>query len=173
MGSGYLLSVEPQELQFSFELISCSLHLLDNSGYYVAFKVMTTNPKNYCVRPNVGIVLPRSTCDVIVTMQAQTTWPPDMQCKDKFLLQSLAASFGATAKDVNAKMFNKEEGHLVEECKLKVVYVAPPRPPSPVREGTEEGSSPKAFVSDDGSLSASVQIIKPGSKLDTSNGLSE
>lgn len=25
----------------------------------------TTNPKKYCVRPNTGIVLPGSTCDVI------------------------------------------------------------------------------------------------------------
>lgn len=28
-------------------------------------QVKTTNPKKYCVRPNTGIVLPRSTCDVI------------------------------------------------------------------------------------------------------------
>lgn len=28
-------------------------------------QVKTTNPKKYCVRPNTGIVLPHSTCDVI------------------------------------------------------------------------------------------------------------
>lgn len=28
-------------------------------------QVKTTNPKKYCVRPNTGIVSPRSTCDVI------------------------------------------------------------------------------------------------------------
>lgn len=31
------------------------------------FQVKTTNPKKYCVRPNTGIVTPRSTCDVIGT----------------------------------------------------------------------------------------------------------
>lgn len=36
--------------------------------------------------------------------------------------------------------FNKEPGRVVEECKLRVVYVAPPQPPSPVAEGSEEGS---------------------------------
>lgn len=46
--------------------------------------------------------------------------------------------------------FNKESGHNVEECKLRVVYVAPPRPPSPVREGSEEGSSPRGSISDNG-----------------------
>ncbi|KAF2301241.1 hypothetical protein GH714_021255 [Hevea brasiliensis] len=146
MDTGYLLSVEPQELQFPFELrkqISCSLLLLNKSDNYVAFKVKTTNPKNYCVRPNAAVVSPRSTCVVIVTMQAQTVAPPDMQCKDKFLLLNVVASPGTTAKDVNANMFNEEAGHHVEERELKVVYVAPPRSLSPVREGSQEGFSPR------------------------------
>lgn len=37
--------------------------------------------------------------------------------------------------------FNKDQGK-VEECKLKVVYVAPRQPPSPVAEESEEGFSP-------------------------------
>ncbi|XP_050387127.1 vesicle-associated protein 1-2-like [Argentina anserina] len=149
MSTGELLNIEPQELQFPFELkkqISCSLQLSNKTDDYVAFKVKTTNPKKYCVRPNTGVVLPRSTCDVIVTMQAQKEKPSDMQCKDKFLLQSVVTSAGATTKDITPEMFNKESGHSVEECKLKVNYVDPPRPPSPVREGSEEGSSPRASV---------------------------
>ncbi|KAF5470044.1 hypothetical protein F2P56_010591 [Juglans regia] len=88
-------------------------------------------------------------------MQAQKEAPPDMQCKDKFLLQSVVASPGATVKEITPEMFNKESGHNVEESKLRVVYVAPPRPPSPVREGSEEGSSPRASVSDNGNPNAS------------------
>ncbi|KAK9110270.1 hypothetical protein Sjap_018330 [Stephania japonica] len=41
-------------------------------------------------------------------MRAQQAVPPNMQCKDKFLLR-----------------FNKESGNLVEECRLGVVYVSP------------------------------------------------
>ncbi|KAG6749344.1 hypothetical protein POTOM_046388 [Populus tomentosa] len=151
-----LLSIEPQELQFPFELkkqISCSLQLRNKSDNYVAFKVKTTNPKKYCVRPNTGVVLPGLT----FTMQAQKEMPLDMQCKDKFLLQSVITSPGATAKDITPEMFNKEAGHEVEECKLRVVYVAPPGPPSPVREESEEGSSPRASVSDNGNFSTSEQ----------------
>ncbi|RRT54023.1 hypothetical protein B296_00031678 [Ensete ventricosum] len=66
--------------------------------------VKTTNPKKYCVRPNTGVVLPRSTCDVAVTMQAQKEAPPDMQCKDKFLLQSVIAENGVTTKDITSEM---------------------------------------------------------------------
>jgi len=41
--------------------------------------------------------------------------------------------------------FNKEEGKDVHEAKLKVLYVSPPQPPSPITESNEEeGNSPKA-----------------------------
>ncbi|CAK9159377.1 unnamed protein product [Ilex paraguariensis] len=85
-------------------------------------------------------------------MQAQKEAPPDMQCKDKFLLQCGIAGPGATTKDITPELFNKESGNHVEECKLRVSYVAPPQPPSPVHEGSEEGSSPRASVSDNGTV---------------------
>ncbi|KAE9613804.1 hypothetical protein Lal_00016332 [Lupinus albus] len=165
MSTGELLSVEPLELKFPFELkkqISCSLQLLNKTDSYVAFKVKTTNPKKYCVRPNTGIVMPRSTCDIMVTMQAQKEAPPDMQCKDKFLLQSVKTNDAASPKDISADMFNKEAGHVVEDCKLRVVYVSPPQPPSPVAEGSEEGSSPRGSVSENGTVNGSdfTQVAK-------------
>nr|GMD82536.1 vesicle-associated protein 1-2-like [Ipomoea batatas] len=140
MSTAQILTIEPLELRFPFELkkqISCSLQLSNRSDNHVAFKVKTTNPKKYCVRPNIGIVLPRSTCDVIVTMQAQKEMPPNLQCKDKFLVQSVVATPGVTPKDITGEMFNKEAGSGVEECKLKVTYVPPPQPPSPVAEESE------------------------------------
>jgi len=43
---------------------------------------------------------------------------------------------------------------------LRVVYVAPPQPPSPVREGSDEESSPRASVSENGHSSAvQFQVI--------------
>ncbi|XP_010258955.1 PREDICTED: vesicle-associated protein 1-2 [Nelumbo nucifera] len=176
MNSGEFLGIEPQELKFPFELkkqISCSLQLSNKTDNYVAFKVKTTNPKKYCVRPNTGIVLPRSTCDVIVTMQAQREAPPDMQCKDKFLLQSVIASPGATPKDINPEVFNKESGNLVEECKLRVVYVSPPQPPSPVPEGSEEGSSPRASISDNGNFNTSEFAAVSGAYSESQDKSSE
>ncbi|KAG0554135.1 hypothetical protein M758_12G067600 [Ceratodon purpureus] len=140
-----LLSIQPGELKFPFELkkqISSSLRLVNSTDNYVAFKVKTTSPKKYCVRPNTGIVQPHSSAEVTVTMQAQREAPPDMQCKDKFLVQSVIAP---SAKEVSQEMFNKEEGRDVHEAKLKVLYVSPPQPPSPITESNEEeGNSPKA-----------------------------
>lgn len=158
MSNGELLRIEPVDLQFPFELkkqISSSLNLTNISDNHVAFKVKTTNPKKYCVRPNTGIVSPHSNCQVIVTMQAQKEAPTDMQCKDKFLLQSVVVTPGAMAKDITPEMFLKDSENHVDECKLRVVYTSPPQPPSPVREGSEEGSSPRASLSESGPMNSS------------------
>ncbi|KAI7730230.1 hypothetical protein M8C21_023067 [Ambrosia artemisiifolia] len=142
MGSGeQLLTVDPLDLQFPFELnkqINSTLQLTNNTNDHVGYKVKTTNPKKYCVRPNTGVVLPRSTCQIIVTMQAQKEAPIDMQCRDKFLLQSVTAKTGATAKDITPEMFTKDSGNRVEECKLKVVYIPPTQSTSAVGQGSKE-----------------------------------
>ncbi|KAG8082791.1 hypothetical protein GUJ93_ZPchr0014g46991 [Zizania palustris] len=84
-------------------------------------------------------------------MQAQLETPPDMQCKDKFLVQSVVVTEDTTTKDVTGEMFNKGSGNVVDEMKLKVAYVTP-EPSSPVREGSGEGSSPQASFSDGANL---------------------
>ncbi|XP_042055823.1 uncharacterized protein LOC121800311 isoform X2 [Salvia splendens] len=90
-----LLVIEPQELTFRFELMknaSCTIRLRSNSSRHVAFKVMTTSPEKYFVKPNNGILSPGSTCHVEVTMRAPEEVPPNMECKDKFLIKSVLAS---------------------------------------------------------------------------------
>ncbi|KAI7748631.1 hypothetical protein M8C21_012431 [Ambrosia artemisiifolia] len=106
-------------------------------------------------------------------MQAQKEAPPDMQCRDKFLLQSAVALPGTSPKDITPELFNKESGNRVEECKLKVNYVAPPRPPSPVREGSEEGSSPRASVSDNGAVNLIDSNTAPRSFVESQDMPSE
>uniref|UniRef100_A0A453P618 MSP domain-containing protein n=1 Tax=Aegilops tauschii subsp. strangulata TaxID=200361 RepID=A0A453P618_AEGTS len=39
-----------------------------------------------------------------VTMQAQREAPPDMQCRDKFLVQSAVVSQDISPKDINGDM---------------------------------------------------------------------
>ncbi|XP_057816163.2 vesicle-associated protein 2-1 [Cryptomeria japonica] len=133
-----LLSVQPEELKFVFEQnkqSSCQSQLLNNTENHVAFKVKTTSPKKYLVRPNTGIILPRSSIDIALTMQAQPEAPPYMQCKDKFLLLSVVVPAATELKDITPDVFNKHRGNAVEECKLRVVYV----PPNSAKSG---GSSP-------------------------------
>ncbi|CAL9097723.1 unnamed protein product [Musa textilis] len=127
-----LVEIQPQELKFTFELkkqSSCSVQLVNKSTDYVAYKVKTTSPKRYCVRPNTGIILPRSTCDFTVTMQALKEAPPDMQLKDKFLVQSTVVPYGTTDEDIVPSFFSKENGRYIQENKLRVVLGSPPHSP--------------------------------------------
>ncbi|URD93695.1 MSP domain containing protein [Musa troglodytarum] len=130
-----LVEIQPQEeLKFTFVLRKqsfCSVQLVNISNDYVAFKVKTTSPKRYCVQPNMGIILPRSTCNFTVTMQALKETPRDMQLKDKFLVQSTVVPFGATDEDIVPSFFFKENGKYIQENKLRVALISHLHPPLP------------------------------------------
>ena len=53
----------------------------------VCFKVKTTAPRRYCVRPNAARIPPNQTVKVEVVVQAMDAYPPEDKCKDKFLVQ--------------------------------------------------------------------------------------
>ena len=142
--AGAGLQIDPTELTFRFELrkiIPVTLSLHNPTGDRIAFKVKTTNPKKYCVRPSSGIVEPQTTRDVQVIMQAQREYPANMaDCKDKFLVQWSTMQPGIL--EVTAEMFDAAVNKDVRQARLRVTLVGPPKPPSPVPEGTEEEASP-------------------------------
>ncbi|KAJ0013855.1 hypothetical protein Pint_20635 [Pistacia integerrima] len=159
-----LLEIQPKELKFIFVLkkqSSCSVRLTNNTHNYVAFKVKTTSPKKYCVRPNVGIVMPKSACDFTVTMQAQGVAPPDMVCKDKFLIQSTVVPVGTTDEDITASMFARDDGRYIQENKLKVTLISPPNSPvlSPINGSLKQGPAYEASILED--PVSRVQILTP------------
>ncbi|KAI8031828.1 Vesicle-associated protein 2-2 [Camellia lanceoleosa] len=130
--NGELLEIHPRELKFIFELkkqSTCSVRLFNKSNNHVAFKVKATSPKKYSVRPNIGIIKPKSTCEFTVKMQAQRVAPPDMICKDMFLVQSTVVPAGTSDDDITRSIFAKDDVRYVEENKLKVVLVSPPDSP--------------------------------------------
>ncbi|XP_010528827.1 PREDICTED: vesicle-associated protein 2-2-like [Tarenaya hassleriana] len=139
-----LLEIQPRTLKFVVELkkqSSCAVQLINTTHHYVAFKVKTTSPKKYCVRPNVGTVAPNSSCEFTVIMQAFKEPPLDMVCKDKFLIQSTIVPAGTTDEDITASMFSKEEGKHIEENKLRVTLVSASDSPelSPINGTLKQG----------------------------------
>ncbi|XP_034221538.1 vesicle-associated protein 1-2-like isoform X1 [Prunus dulcis] len=148
--STQILEIQPKELKFLFELkkqSSCSVGLTNMTNRHVAFKVKTTSPKKYCVRPNVGVILPKSTSEFSVTMQAPRAAPPDMECRDKFLIQSTIVSSGTTDEDITASMFAKDDGKYIEEKKLRVTLISPPNSPmlSPIKVDLKQGLGHEAL----------------------------
>ncbi|KAK1430515.1 hypothetical protein QVD17_13319 [Tagetes erecta] len=126
-GGNKLVTIDPEELRFQVELerpSHCDLKVSNATDKNVAFKVKTTSPKTYFVRPNTGVIPPWDTCIIRVTLQAQLEYPPDMQCRDKFLLQSTPVPPNFDSEELPANTFSKEPGKQLEDYKLKVVYVA-------------------------------------------------
>ncbi|XP_074572467.1 vesicle-associated protein 2-1-like [Curcuma longa] len=124
---GQMISIYPEELSFEVELekpSSCNIKVVNNTEHHVAFKVKTTSPKKYFVRPNASVVQPWDSCTVTVTLQAQKELPPDMQCRDKFLIQSAKVPPSSDFDEIPKDTFNKEGEKVIEELKLRVVYTS-------------------------------------------------
>ncbi|XP_065006890.1 vesicle-associated protein 2-1-like [Musa acuminata AAA Group] len=125
---GQMISVHPEELTFELELEKpsyCNIKVANNTEHHVAFKVKTTSPTKYFVRPNASVVQPWDSCTVTVSHQAQKEYPPDMQCKDKFLIQSAKVPPRSDMDEIPSDTFNKDSAKVIEELKLRVVYTFP------------------------------------------------
>ncbi|XP_004511733.1 vesicle-associated protein 2-1 [Cicer arietinum] len=152
-----LITISPDELRFHFELEKqtfCDLKVLNNTENHVAFKVKTTSPKKYFVRPNTGVIQPWDSCIIRVTLQAQREYPPDMQCKDKFLLQSTIVNPNTDVDDLPPDTFNKDSGNSIEDLKLRVSYITPTSPEGSSEDDAAKNSSQKL------NSSSAVQLLK-------------
>ncbi|KAJ6415669.1 hypothetical protein OIU84_004465 [Salix udensis] len=133
----------------------CDLKVANNTEHHVAFKVKTTSPKKYFVRPNTGVIQPWDCCIIRVTLQAQREYPPDMHCKDKFLLQSTIMPPHADVDELPPDTFNKDsDGKVIHDMKLRVLYI----PPSSTQGNSEdEGLKGSTQIPD---ANSAVQSLK-------------
>jgi D-Tyr-tRNAtyr deacylase len=92
MADNHNLTVTPTELKFALQTnktLQKILVLQNVTSEKVAFKVKTTAPKRYCVRPNAQVLEPGKSQEVQVLLQPLKELPDNLVCKDKFLVQSL------------------------------------------------------------------------------------
>lgn len=121
-----LLKIEPSsELDFfgPFVAVQMSTITLTNpTDELITFKVKTTVPKRYCVRPSCGIVEPSETVNVTVMLQ-----PFDCEVseknKHKFMIQSMVADSTCTA---NLEQFWKDADPAnISDTRLKCTLRMP------------------------------------------------
>ncbi|OQU79125.1 hypothetical protein SORBI_3008G099232 [Sorghum bicolor] len=122
-----VLAVDPSlELRFLFELrkdISCCLQLTNKTDDYIAFNIKTNRTKYYA-EPNIGIMPPCSKRYISVTLRAQETAPPNMQCHDVLLVQSVNVSEGLTSDNVTEDFFKQVMvDKVLDAVKLPIVYI--------------------------------------------------
>ncbi|BFZ56144.1 phosphatidylinositol-binding protein scs2 [Savitreella phatthalungensis] len=124
------MSVEcPNHLGFHrplTELVRETLRVRNPNNTPVAFKVKTTAPKLYCVRPNSGRIEAGQEIEVQVLLQAMKEEPPaDFKCRDKFLVQSTAISPEAESASISELWSELERSgkHEVHERKIRCLFL--------------------------------------------------
>jgi hypothetical protein len=112
----------------------CPLQLTNTGTGFVAFKVKTTAPKKYCVRPNAGVIPSGKQVEVHVIPQVVKSSDPSLandlsgKCKDKFMIQSTSVEAeAAPTTEFWASVDPAQLQQTLLRCKYKVRARAPAR----------------------------------------------
>ncbi|XP_077429894.1 vesicle-associated membrane protein-associated protein B/C [Vanacampus margaritifer] len=120
-----VLLLEPQhELKFRgpfSDVVTTNLKLANPTDRNVCFKVKTTAPRRYCVRPNSGIIDAGTSINVSVMLQP-FDYDPNEKSKHKFMVQSLLAPPDMTDMEGVWKEAKPEE---LMDSKLRCVFEMP------------------------------------------------
>ncbi|APA12333.1 hypothetical protein SS1G_10640 [Sclerotinia sclerotiorum 1980 UF-70] len=123
------VEIDSQELGFHRPFtseVSQTLRIRNPNHTPVGFKVKTTAPKQYCVRPNSGKLEPGRSIDVTVLLQAMKEEPPlDAKCRDKFLVQSVEITPDKEFVDSPSNHVDRAEKKDIQEKKIRVVFLPP------------------------------------------------
>ncbi|GMK54234.1 hypothetical protein CspeluHIS016_0108200 [Cutaneotrichosporon spelunceum] len=163
------------------QIVKRSLLIHNPNPQPVAFKVKTTAPKQYCVRPNQGRVDPGESIEVQIVLQPLAADPPPhAKCKDKFLVQS---AFIPPDEEMHSlpEMWAQVERNnkpSIHEQKLRCAYLSAEdgvTNPNGIPEENEDSMSPvdQSRMDESGIYShAETDIVNsPVTKqLNTSNG---
>ncbi|XP_063845614.1 vesicle-associated membrane protein-associated protein B-like isoform X1 [Scylla paramamosain] len=177
-----VLILEPsQELKFRgpfTDVVTSQLKLTNPTDKRVCFKVKTTAPRRYCVRPNSGVVDPNGSVSVAVMLQP-FEYDPHEKNKHKFMVQSLfAAGDGDISLDT---LFKEADMNQLMDSKLRCVFELPPDTTTPAVQNNLDASpalqphvetkpSPKAGVPYSGSgrnvsTNSEAEIKKAGDEI--------
>lgn len=114
----------PTDLKFKgpfTDVVTTNLKLRNPSDRKVCFKVKTTAPRRYCVRPNSGIIDPGSTVTVSVMLQP-FDYDPNEKSKHKFMVQTIFAP--PNILDMEAVWKEAKPDELMDS-KLRCVFEMP------------------------------------------------
>ncbi|KAH8373653.1 vesicle-associated membrane protein-associated protein B/C [Drosophila serrata] len=121
------LTIEPEhELRFVGPFnrpVVTIMSLRNNSAMPLVFKIKTTAPKRYCVRPNIGKILPYRSTQVEICLQP-FIYDQQEKNKHKFMVQSVLAPTDADLTDLN-KLWKELEPEQLMDAKLKCVFEMP------------------------------------------------
>lgn len=120
-----LLIIDPQnELKFRGPFtkpVTTVMKLTNPTNETILFKIKTTAPRKYCVRPNFGSIEPNGSVSVTICLQA-FIFDPNEKNKHKFMVQSLVVPDNTTDID---KLWREVQPEQLMDSKLRCVFELP------------------------------------------------
>ncbi|XP_056404357.1 vesicle-associated membrane protein-associated protein B/C [Hyla sarda] len=161
--SEQVLVLEPQhELKFKgpfTDVVTTNLKLSNPTEKNVCFKVKTTAPRRYCVRPNSGVIDAGSSINVSVMLQP-FDYDPNEKSKHKFMVQSMYAPPDTT--DMEAVWKEAKPDDLMDS-KLRCLFELPSENDKP-----HEGEANKVLSSSVTKAESTSMFKSISSSLDDS-----
>ena len=155
MDKSYELMMDPNEkIEFKFvpnTNVSTNIYLKNVSDLTVTYKVRTTAPKSYFVRPNQGILSPGEQNEVNIIMQGLPVYPGRVPHKFSVQYTSTTLNPSALMTDIS-KFWETVTKENIKSARLAVeIYdemdssVLPVSPPSKVHVVTEQENKPQSL----------------------------
>jgi len=118
--------------------VSAVMSLKNPSDRKVCFKIKTTAPKRYCVKPNSGVIDPKQEVQVAVSLQP-FEYDPNEKNRHKFMVQAMFAPEGEINPDT---LWKEAEDSQIMDSKLKCVFkIQDESSASAVTNGAEKTSN--------------------------------
>lgn len=118
---GAMIEIEPTEgLMFSNCRIGATANIVltNPASTHVAFKIKTTSPEKYRVRPSVGVLEAGTQLEIGVTVSEQLT--PAALVRDKFLVMGTSASSSELSSHEVSQLFKTISKDEIFETRLRV-----------------------------------------------------
>lgn len=182
--SKQLLIIEPaHELKFVGPFctaVSSFMRLTNPTEHVILFKIKTTAPKKYCVRPNCGVLEPKDTIEITIVLQPFIFEAAEKN-KHKFMVQSMIMPEGDVQIDSVWKDCNPQN---LMDSKLRCVFELPEEKEMTLSEMAELGGAnkreatdpavpddtPKKNVSGGGSNTSDQLLLQSSGEKDKSSG---
>ncbi|XP_050088956.1 vesicle-associated membrane protein-associated protein B-like [Anopheles aquasalis] len=120
-----LLIIEPAtELKFQGPFrtaVASYMRLTNPTDHDIYFKIKTTAPKKYCVRPNCGLLEPRESQEIAIVLQP-FIFDSNEKNKHKFMVQSMVKP---EDEDIQLEELWKKYPENLMDSKLRCVFDCP------------------------------------------------
>uniref|UniRef100_A0A8D0CRT3 VAMP associated protein B and C n=1 Tax=Sander lucioperca TaxID=283035 RepID=A0A8D0CRT3_SANLU len=148
-------------LESLYYVVTATLKLTNPTDRNVCFKVKTTAPRRYCVRPNSGVIDAGNSVNVSVMLQP-FDYDPNEKSKHKFMVQSMLAPYDMTDMEGVWKEAKPDE---LMDSKLRCAFEMPVE-----NDKTHESETNKTVSSSASSVKTELSTLPKSASASLDDG---